>query len=136
MSANPTGSAPIAPSIAPWLSVGDANRALAFYGAAFGAVERYRLEDDAGNVMVARLSVGDAEFWIQDDVDVSAAAGERPIRLILTVDDPAAMLRQALAAGATEVAPVADEHGWRSGRLADPFGHQWEVSKPLDEDLH
>ena len=38
---------------------------------------------------------------------------------------------RALAAGATLVAPVSDEHGWRLGRIADPFGHHWEIGKPL-----
>jgi PhnB protein len=53
--------------------------------------------------------------------------------MILTVEDPESVFRQAVAAGATEIAPVADEHGWRIGRLADPFGHHWEVGKPLPE---
>jgi PhnB protein len=26
---------------------------------------------------------------------------------------------------------VAEEHGWRLGRVADPFGHHWEIGKPL-----
>jgi PhnB protein len=40
-------------------------------------------------------------------------------------------MARAVAAGATEVRPPADEHGWRLGRIADPFGHHWEVGKPL-----
>ena len=36
----------------------------------------------------------------------------------------------AVEAGATEVAPVDEEHGWRMGRIADPFGHHWEVGRP------
>lgn len=50
--------------------------------------------------------------------------------MILTVEEPEAVFQQGLAAGATEIAPIADDHGWRIGRLADPFGHQWEVGKP------
>jgi PhnB protein len=26
---------------------------------------------------------------------------------------------------------VAEEHGWRMGRIADPFGHHWEIGRPL-----
>ena len=133
MSTSSQGPASIKTSIAPWLSVQSGSRAVDYYRAAFGAEERYRLEDDAGNVMVARLAIGDAEFWVQEDPSAGAATGEVPVRLILTVADPDAVFRQALAAGATEEAPVADEHGWRTGRLADPFGHQWEVARPLDE---
>lgn len=33
----------------------------------------------------------------------------------------------------TEIAPVAEGNGWRIGCFADPFGHQWEVGKPLTE---
>ena len=128
---NAAGSTPVRTTIAPWLSVNDGERAVDFYRAAFGAVERYRLQDDAGNVMVAHLAVDEADFWVQDDPDASPVVGEGSIRMILTVAEPEAVFRQALAAGATEIAPVSEEHGWRIGRLADPFGHQWEVGKPL-----
>ena len=128
---NAAGSTPVRTTIAPWLSVNDGERAVDFYRAAFGAVERYRLQDDAGNVMVAHLAVDEADFWVQDDPDASPVVGEGSIRMILTVAEPEAVFRQALAARATEIAPVSEEHGWRIGRLADPFGHQWEVGKPL-----
>jgi PhnB protein len=30
------------------------------------------------------------------------------------------------------VVPVEDkEYGWRVGRIVDPFGHHWEIGKPL-----
>jgi hypothetical protein len=48
--------------IAPWLSVRDATEAVEFYRAAFGAVDSDRLEDDAGDVIVARLSIDGADF--------------------------------------------------------------------------
>jgi len=118
-------------SIAPWLSVSDAPSAVDYYKAAFGAVERYRLEDDTHRVVVAQLAIDRADFWLQEDPDSSPGAGGGPIRMILTVDDPESVFRQAVAAGATAVAPVSDGHGWRIGRLADPFGHHWEVGKPL-----
>jgi PhnB protein len=118
-------------SIAPWLSVSDGPSALDYYTAAFGAVERYRLEDDAGRVVIARLAIDQADFWLQEDPDSVPPAGGGPVRMILTVDDPDSVFGRAVAAGATEIAPVSDEHGWRVGRLADPFGHHWEISRPL-----
>jgi PhnB protein len=51
--------------------------------------------------------------------------------MILSVDDPDSMFEQAVAAGAEVVAPVHEEHGWRTGRVIDPFGHDWELSKEL-----
>jgi PhnB protein len=119
--------------IAPWLSVRDGPSAVDYYKAAFGAVERYRLEDDTRRVVVAQLAIDQADFWLQEDPDASPGGGGGSIRMILTVEDPESVFRQAVAAGATEIAPVADEHGWRVGRLADPFGHHWEVGKPLPE---
>jgi PhnB protein len=129
-------------SIAPWIEVSDGERAVTFYRAAFDAEERYRLANEDGGIAVARLAIGRADFWVQEDTDSGAEAGQRgqrgqrgqsvgPIRLILTVDDPDAVFRQALAAGAREIAPVAEEHGWRVGRLADPFGHHWEIGTQM-----
>ena len=53
--------------------------------------------------------------------------------MILTVPDPDAAFDRAVAAGAQEVFPVGEGHGWRLGRLVDPFGHHWEIGRPLDE---
>ncbi len=120
-------------SIAPWLSVGDAARAVDYYKAAFGAVERYRLEDAAGRIVVAQLAVGAADFWIQDDSEARPETCARAVRMILTVEDPESVHSEALKAGATEISPVSEGHGWLIGRLSDPFGHQWEVGRPLKD---
>jgi PhnB protein len=123
---------PIKTSIAPWLSVSRATEAVDYYKAAFGAVEQYRLEDDEGSVVVAQLAIEGADFWLQQDVDSSPASLDRQsVRMILTVADPDAVFEQAIAAGATEVFAVSEGHGWRIGRVADPFGHHWEIGTPL-----
>ena len=123
---------PVKTSIAPWLSVNQATEAVDYYKAAFGAVERYRLEDDMGKVVVAHLAIEGADFWLQEDIDSSPESlDRRSVRMILTVDDPDAVFEQAIAAGATQVFAVSEEHGGRTGRIADPFGHHWEISKPL-----
>jgi PhnB protein len=51
--------------------------------------------------------------------------------MILTVPDPDTLFLRALKAGATEVFPVGEEHGWRLGRLVDPFGLHWEIGREL-----
>lgn len=119
-------------TIAPWLSVSDGPRAVEYYKAAFGAIERYRLEDDNRRVVVAQLAIDQADFWLSEDLG-SSPGGGGSIRMILTVDDPDSVFRQAVAAGAKEIAAVSEDHGWRVGRLADPFGHHWEVGKPLTD---
>lgn len=112
-------------TIAPWLSVRNSARAVDFYKSAFAATEIFRLEDPGGSV-VAQLAIDGAEFWRPESL------GGGSVRMILTVADPDAVCRQALTAGAQEVFPVAEEHGWRLGRVVDPFGHHWEIGHPLD----
>lgn len=124
-------------SIAPWLSVRNSAQAVIFYQSAFGAEEMFRLDDESGGV-VARLAVGGAEFWLSDESPAHQnfspeSLGGGSVRMILTVEDPDAVFRQALAAGASLIAAVSEEHGWRSGRLVDPFGHPWEIGRPLPE---
>jgi PhnB protein len=120
-------------TIAPWLTVRDGEQALRFYREAFGATVVYRLADPGAGV-VARLSVEGAEFWLSDgqrDEPGAESLGGGSIRMILTVADPDTVFARALAAGAAEVFPVSEEHGWRLGRLVDPFGLHWEIGHPL-----
>ena len=121
------------PSIAPWLAVRDAQRAVDYYNAAFGAVELYRLAGDDATLAVAQLSIGGAVFWVQNDVDASPEGqGAGSVRMILSVEDPDSMFEQAVVAGAAVVAPMHEGYGWRTGRVTDPFGHDWEMSKQLN----
>lgn len=124
-------------SIAPQLSVRRGRAAVEFYKAAFGAVEDYRVGGtDEHEPVVAQLSVGGASFWVADESPPHGnfspeSLGGGTVRLLLVVDDPQAAVERAVAAGATEISPVAEEHGWRLGRIEDPFGHHWEVGRPL-----
>ncbi len=54
------------------------------------------------------------------------------MRIILSVTDPDAVFARALKAGAKQVYPVSEEYGWRLGRVVDPFGHHWEICRPLE----
>jgi PhnB protein len=124
-------------SLAPWLTVPDGEKAIAFYKSAFGATEAYRLDMPPEAGTVVRLSVSGAEFWISseaasDPQSTSQPLGGGSVRMILTIADPDAVFARALAVGATEVFPVGEDHGWRLGRLTDPFGLHWEIGKPLD----
>jgi len=122
-------------TIAPFLSVRKAARAVEFYIAAFGATEAFRIESPDGGV-VARLSVAGAEFWVSDESPDHGnfspeTLGGGTVRMVLTVPDPDASFDRAVAAGATVVVPVEDNYGWRLGRIVDPFGHHWEIGRPL-----
>lgn len=124
---------PTSTTIAPWLSVRDSVRALQFYKSAFGATEVFRFGDDS---IVARLSVDGAEFWMSDESPEHANFSPESlkggtVRMILTVADPDAMFARAIAAGAKEIHPVEEGHGWRVGRIVDPFGHHWEIGRQV-----
>jgi PhnB protein len=121
-------------SIQPELWVESPRAAVAFYEAAFGATVLHRVGE--GDDIVAQLGVGDAAFWVAGTSEAMKRFSPRAIegttsRTLLVVDDPDAIVRQAVAAGASESAPVSHEHGWRLGRIIDPFGHEWEIGAPL-----
>ena len=132
-----TGS-PVTYSVAPMLSVRHGARAVEFYKTAFGALEIFRVEAPDGAV-ASRLSVEGAEFWVSDESPEHGnfspeSLGGGSVRMILTVPDPDAMFAQALAAGARQVVAMKDDYGWHLGRVVDPFGHHWEIGRPLSED--
>jgi PhnB protein len=122
-------------TIEPLLSVRRGKSAVEFYKRAFGA-DVLSLIGDQGDV-VAHLSVNGAGIWVADESQAHAnfspeSIGGSSVRIVLTVEDPDAVFERAVSAGATVVYPVSDQsYGWRLGRLVDPFGHHWEIGKPL-----
>jgi PhnB protein len=132
---NPAGVTQTA--ILPELAVRHGRAAVEFYKAAFGAVEVYRVGGtEEHDSLVSQLSVGAASFWVHDESPANGllspeGLGGCTVRLLLVVEDPDLVLERAVAAGASVVSPVGEEHGWRLGRIQDPFGHRWEIGVPL-----
>lgn len=127
------------PNVQAQLSVRNGRAAVDFYKVAFGAVEVYRFggTDDLQEV-VAQLAVGSSLFWVEDESPPHGnfspeTAGGATTRMLLIVDDPESVLARAVAEGAMQISPVGDEHGWRLGRIDDPFGHRWEIGKPVSD---
>jgi len=121
-------------SIQPWLSVQNAFSAVNFYKNAFDAIETYRLETPDG--LVVRLSVKGAEFWVSGGNDDNPSDDKRSlqqenIRMVLIENDPEIVVKRSLQAGAKEIFPVGEEHGWKLGRIEDPFGLHWEIGHPV-----
>ncbi len=121
-------------SIQPELWFDRASEAVAFYRAAFGAVVLHRVGE--GDDIVAQLSVSGAMFWVAASSPQMKRLSPQQIdgataRMLLVVEDPELLVAQAVAAGATEISHVANEHSWRLGRVVDPFGHEWEIGRPL-----
>ena len=116
-------------SIAPWLTVSDGKKAVAFYAAAFNAIETYRLEDEG--VFIVRLNINGAEIWVNENAG-SNNLNNINVRMILTVPNPEEIFNKALKAGAKEIFPVGEDHGWKLGRIEDPFGLHWEIGHPVE----
>lgn len=123
-------------TLTPLLTVKNAAQAIEFYAKAFGAKELSRLTTPTGQI-VAEMSIDEQVFGVVDEnpkaYNVSPQAlGGTTVRISLVVDDPDAATARALAAGASEVFPLADQpYGMRQGRVQDPYGHHWLIGKPL-----
>ncbi len=125
--------------VQPYLSVRNASAALDFYKNAFGAEEIMRLEDPDGRIGHAQIRIGDAEIMLADEYPEYGVVGPQTlggsgVTIHLEVENADAFVDRAAAAGAKIVRPVNDEfYGERSGRIQDPFGHNWSISQPLEE---
>lgn len=130
--------------IAPMLAVADADAAIAFYQAAFGAMVLWRLGD--GHV-VAGLEIDGAPFFLATESPGNGtrgptSAGATTVRIELFVDDPVEVQRRAVAAGAIEKDPVQEHvhetqgprpvHRMLQGAIFDPAGHLWLIGRFLD----
>ncbi len=126
------------PRLSPYLVVRDPEAAIAFYVAVFGARELFRLVGPDGRIGHAELALGDAVLMLSAEYpDFGAlaphAVGGSPVKLHLAVDDVDRVFAAALAAGASELRPVADQfYGERSGMFADPAGHLWFVATTIE----
>jgi PhnB protein len=116
----------------PFLAVRDTDEAVRFYAEAFGATVRERFE--APGTVVAVLEIDGMPFGVATEAPQLGTpspetAGATTVRVSLHVDDPDAAAARAIAAGATEMFPVADQpYGLRQGRVVDPFGHHWLIA--------
>lgn len=126
-------------ALTPYLAVRDAARAIAFYQAAFGAVERLRMAGPDGKIAHAEVQIGDSILMLSDEFPEWGATSPQAlngtsVKIFLYTNDVDAMWARALAAGATEKIPLENQfYGDRSGRLSDPFGHEWALSQHVED---
>jgi PhnB protein len=126
----------VSAQIQPELWVDDGPAAVAFYERAFGAVVEHRVDGPSERDVIAQLAVAGARFWVSTASSSMGrfeprAIGGATARMLLVVDDPESVMTAAVAAGASQTSAVRDEHGWRLGRIVDPFGHEWEIGRPV-----
>ena len=121
----------------PFLAVRDVEAAVAFYTQGFGAVEEGDRVRTPDGPQVAILSIAGHRFGVATEApDLGTPSpetlGATTVRISLDVDDPDAVVAQAIAAGGREMFAVADQpYGMRQGRVVDPFGHQWLIGRRL-----
>jgi len=129
--------APAYPPLSPGLTVHDAAAAIDFYKRAFRAEERYRLVDpESGKIGHAELLINGALVMLGEEYPQwnksPRTLGGTAVRLGLMTADAQAQFNRAVEAGAEVVRPVTEEfYGHRSGRVRDPFGHEWIISQEL-----
>jgi len=127
------------PILTPRLLCSGAAKAIDFYTEVFGArlLERYAMPD--GTLVHAALSIRGAVFSLAEAVakfkySSPKQLGDSPVLLTLACEDPDATADKAVAHGAEVVIPIADQfYGYREGRIRDPFGHLWILSKMIEE---
>lgn len=126
-------------TITPYLNVRGAANALAFYRDAFGAEELYRMEAPDGTIMHAEMQLGDSRFMLAEEMEdwgnrSPSTLDGTSFSMMVYVEDCDAAFRRALDAGASEIMPVSDHfYGDRSGTVADPFGHRWNLSTHVED---
>ncbi len=127
------------PTLTPYLAVDDAAQAIDFYKRAFGANERVRMPAPDGKVGHAELEIGNGLVMVSDPFPQATSKPPKELGgttavFFMYVDDVDAAVQQAVDAGATLTSPVENMFwGDRSGRIADPFGHQWQLATHVED---
>ena len=126
------------PPLAPAFAVHDAAAAIAFYKAAFGAVERYRLIDpESKKIGHAEIKINGALIMLADEYPAfnktPTTLGGTTVKFCLMSTDVDADFDRAMEAGAEVIQPLKNQfYGHRSGCLRDPFGHEWTISQETE----
>ena len=124
-------------SVTPYLVLEGAAKAIEFYKQAFDAKELMRMPAPEDKIAHAEIKIGDSPVMLADASDEfkgPRAFGGTPVSLMIYVEDVDRIFGQALAAGAVQLRPLADQfYGDRTGTLADPFGHVWTVATHVED---
>ncbi len=126
-------------TVSPMLTFKDAGAAVAFYKAAFGAKELYRLCEPSGKIGHVEMMIGNSLIMMGEEYpDMALYAPDHyegvPLRMNIVVKDADRAFQRAIAAGATATRDVKTQfYGWRSGNLTDPFGYHWMVSAEVEK---
>lgn len=126
-------------ALTPMLALRNAAEAIEWYKKVFGAIETSRLQDGNGTIAHAELSISDCVVML---AEANSEYNKSPdmlngtsIILNLYVRDVDGTVNIAVMEGAQIIFPVADQfYGDRAGRIQDPFGHMWIISKHMKDE--
>ncbi len=124
----------------PYLSVSDANKAVAFYAEVFDVSPWVLLKMPDDRVMHCEFRVGDARFFVSEELPEHGGTpspkslGSTSVAIHLYVTDCDQIVEKMKIGGAEVLAEPEDLFwGERFARVRDPFGHEWGVATVLKE---
>ena len=126
-------------TVAPYLAVEDAARAIEFYTQAFGAKEVVRMDAPGGKIGHAELEIGDSRIMLSDPFPQSSTKppkdlGGTSFSVMMYVEDVDAAFKRAVDAGASVSMELSDMFwGDRFGSVTDPFGHSWSLATHVED---
>ena len=126
-------------TVTPGLSVQGADAFIKFCKKAFGAKEILRMPGPGGAVMHAELAIGDSRIMCGDENPAfgrksAKTLGDSPVQLYIYTEKCDALIKKAVAAGATVAMPAADMFwGDRMGSVVDPFGNTWGIATHIED---
>ena len=114
-------------TVKPFLTVNNGKKAVEFYIAAFGAIEKKRFELPDQKISSV-VEIEKSEFYVGDEEPHNGNVSpdlksDGSVRIILQTKNADELFEKALKLGATEICPMTTEDDWRIGKLKDPFGH-------------
>lgn len=126
--------------IVPYLSVTDAEKAVAFYVRIFGIAPHALLRMPDGRVMHCEFRVGKTRFFLSEALPEHggtpspSSLGATTVAIHLYVDDCDAMVETMSKNESTVLMPPTDMFwGERFARVRDPFGHEWGIATLVRE---
>ncbi len=121
------------------LTVKNGNAALAFYAAAFGAKELYRMMGPNGGIAHAEFMLGHTRVFLSEEAsDWNACCLPpgymSPCLFMIHVPDCDAAYKKAIAANA-QVLKKPESYWWgeRSAMFVDADGYRWSISQKVEE---
>jgi PhnB protein len=113
-----------------FLEVNDAEKALKFYNNVFDADILTVLRNPEGTIRYAEFKVNDSIIMLAEDKN--AHPGGVLIRLY--VGDAEEVFDACVNNGCEVIEPLREQfYGDKAGRVKDPFGHQWMISRHLED---